>query len=156
MEQAYDGAVGETSQLESHAGYTYCAIAALSYLDRLPPCITNPWTSPADEYKVRGLTKLDDTIRWCMMRQVTILAHESGKDGGASDDDDSEEETEEEIKKKEEMADSVTNLRTLMRDHKQYIGCNGRLNKDPDTCYSFWVGASLDVSYWSVFLLVPS
>lgn len=89
------------------------------------------------------------------MRQVTILAHESGKDGGASDDEDSEVETEEEIKKKEELADSITNLRALTRDHKQYIGCNGRLNKDPDTCYSFWVGASLDVSYWSVFSPVP-
>jgi prenyltransferase beta subunit len=26
------------------------------------------------------------------------------------------------------------------------IGCNGRLNKVPDTCYSFWVDASLYVS----------
>lgn len=143
--QAYDGAIGETSQLESHAGYTYCAIAALSYLDRLPPCIINPWTSPADGYKLRGLTKLDDTIRWCMMRQVTVLASESDKSGAASDDE-SEEETEEAIAKKNEIAGAATNLRALVRDHKHYIGCNGRLNKDPDTCYSFWVGASLDVS----------
>ena len=146
MIQAYDGAIGETSQLESHAGYTYCAIAALSYLDRLPPCIVNPWTTPADGYKLRGLTKLDDTIRWCMMRQVTVLAHESGKDCDSGDEESEEEESEEEVKKKNEMADAATNLRALTKDFKQYIGCNGRLNKDPDTCYSFWVGGSLDVS----------
>lgn len=120
----------------------------MSYLDRLPPCIVNPWTTPADGYRLRGLTKLDDTIRWCMMRQVTVLAHESGRDGNDSADE-SEEETEEEFKKKEEMADAATTLRALTKDHKHYTGCNGRLNKDPDTCYSFWVGASLDVSLTS-------
>lgn len=28
---------------------------------------------------------------------------------------------------------------------RQVCGFQGRLNKDPDTCYSFWVGASLEI-----------
>lgn len=79
------------------------------------------------------------------MRQVTVLASESGRSGDSSDAE-SEEETEEQIAKNEKTMDSVTSLRALTRDHRQFIGCNGRLNKEPDTCYSFWVGASLDVS----------
>lgn len=37
-------------------------------------------------------------------------------------------------------------LSGLSLDDTHFIGCNGRVNKSPDTCYSFWVGASLDVS----------
>jgi prenyltransferase beta subunit len=33
----------------------------------------------------------------------------------------------------------------LSLEDKHFIGCNGRVNKRPDTCYSFWVGGSLDV-----------
>ncbi|KYQ92194.1 hypothetical protein DLAC_07041 [Tieghemostelium lacteum] len=29
--------------------------------------------------------------------------------------------------------------------NRQFTGFNGRCNKDVDTCYSFWVGASLDI-----------
>lgn len=28
---------------------------------------------------------------------------------------------------------------------RQESGFQGRINKDPDTCYSFWIGASLSV-----------
>lgn len=80
-----------------------------------------------------------------------MLAHESGKDDSGEETE--EEETQEEIKKKNEVADEATNIRALTKDYKQYIGCNGRLNKDPDTCYSFWVGGSLDVSSPSLKLV---
>jgi prenyltransferase beta subunit len=38
-------------------------------------------------------------------------------------------------------------LAVLMAENLQYVGFNGRHNKLADTCYSFWVGASLDVSF---------
>ena len=37
-------------------------------------------------------------------------------------------------------------LQELCLDNKYFVGSNGRLNKLPDTCYSFWVNGSLDVS----------
>lgn len=30
--------------------------------------------------------------------------------------------------------------------HRQELGFHGRINKPDDTCYAFWIGASLDVS----------
>lgn len=46
----------------------------------------------------------------------------------------------------QEMATKAYHQHQDSLEDKHFIGCNGRVNKRPDTCYSFWVGASLDVS----------
>ncbi|TVY28947.1 Geranylgeranyl transferase type-1 subunit beta [Lachnellula hyalina] len=80
--QTYDGGVSESSSHEAHgenshpienrfsngstAGYTYCAIASFSFLNRLP-------SSPSSENKgdlLPGLTNIPATIRWLVSRQV--------------------------------------------------------------------------------------
>jgi geranylgeranyl transferase type-1 subunit beta len=64
-----------------------------------------------------------------------------------------EEEDEEEQEKTAKMSlypgngdEDMPSASGLSLEDKHFIGCNGRVNKRPDTCYSFWVGASLDVS----------
>ncbi|CAJ0915143.1 2361_t:CDS:2, partial [Entrophospora sp. SA101] len=78
--QSYDYGIGQGPGFESHGGSTYCAIAALSILDKI------------DE----GLLSKDETIFWLLSRQ-------------------------------------------------ENNGFQGRANKPEDTCYSFWIGASLKI-----------
>lgn len=48
-------------------------------------------------------------------------------------------------KKRAEEPDRAPLLEGVTIDDTCYTGTNGRLGKIPDTCYSFWVGGSLEV-----------
>eukprot|EP00429_Kryptoperidinium_foliaceum_P107984 CAMPEP_0176303000 /NCGR_PEP_ID=MMETSP0121_2-20121125/61677_1 /TAXON_ID=160619 /ORGANISM="Kryptoperidinium foliaceum, Strain CCMP 1326" /LENGTH=141 /DNA_ID=CAMNT_0017644537 /DNA_START=92 /DNA_END=514 /DNA_ORIENTATION=+ len=76
--RSYDAAFGMGPTCESHGGCTYCAVAALAMMGRLP-----------------ALPDKDLLIDWCVKRQ--------------------------------------------------HFGFQGRIEKPMDSCYSFWVGASLDI-----------
>lgn len=106
-------------------GLTYCAIGALSLLDRLHT--THP---------LNGVSSHANVVRWLVHRQLPF----ENRDGYDPDEYDDilvmgthAEQTE---ATKVELG---TNGRPL------WGGFNGRTNKRGDTCYSFWVGASLDV-----------
>jgi geranylgeranyl transferase type-1 subunit beta len=74
--RTYEYAFGQIPGSEAHGGSTFCAIAALSLMNRL-----------------NQLDHQDDLIRWCL--------------------------------------------------HRQSEGFNGRPNKPDDSCYSWWIGATL-------------
>ncbi|CAF1511989.1 unnamed protein product [Adineta steineri] len=74
--RTYEYAFGQIPNAEAHGGSTFCAIAALSLMDRL-----------------NDLDHQDNLIRWCLQRQNE--------------------------------------------------GFNGRPNKPDDSCYSWWIGATL-------------
>lgn len=78
--QSYDYAIGQCPETESHGGSTFCALAALSLMNRLDALSTK---------------QRNGIIKWLLFRQVN--------------------------------------------------GFNGRPNKEDDTCYSFWVVASLKI-----------
>ena len=110
------------------AGYTYCAIAALSFLGRLP----NSKSSKDPDSKQKGkpgLTDIARTTRWLVSRQMSYQEEES------DDEDDAEEGKEDPPASLEPPPET-----------EDFVGFNGRCNKMVDTCYAFWVGASLDVS----------
>lgn len=121
--QTYDGGVSESAQHEAHAGYTYCAIATLSLLDRLPKRPSESTESSQSDPTLAGLTNLPETIRWLALRQTSYN------------------EEEEETTSREEPSDHhfVPDIDST------FVGFNGRCNKRVDTCYCFWVGASLNM-----------
>ncbi|RAL62425.1 hypothetical protein DID88_004991 [Monilinia fructigena] len=124
--QTYDGGISESAQHEAHAGYTYCAIASLSLLDRLPKRPSSqPTESPSSNPSLAGLTNLPETIRWLALRQTSY-----------------QEEAEENENDQEEAGSDHHFVRNV---DSTFVGFNGRCNKRVDTCYCFWVGASLNM-----------
>ncbi|GAQ78958.1 geranylgeranyl transferase beta subunit [Klebsormidium nitens] len=94
--RGYSGGFGLASGLEAHGGATYCAVAALKLLERLPRQ-GNALGTEANGCGRTGTEGMGTTLEWCLQRQTS-----SG-------------------------------------------GLQGRANKDADTCYAFWVGASLEM-----------
>jgi len=86
--QSHDDGFGLSPSLEAHGGGTYCALASLKLMGKLP---SNPQTFPEPNLDTTSL------VGWCLRRQTV-----SG-------------------------------------------GFQGRVNKDADTCYAFWVGSSLKI-----------
>jgi len=150
--QTFDGGISESSQHEAHgkfclnckdltltkltAGYTYCAIASLSFLDRLP----NSSAKTKDSGNSLGLTNLPATIRWLVSRQLQYQ----------NVDEDSEDEGSQFQKRPDALSGIYANIEpsldNLSIQEDMFVGFNGRTNKRADTCYAFWVGASLAVS----------
>ncbi|KAK0119105.1 hypothetical protein ONS95_007969 [Cadophora gregata] len=136
--QTYDGGFSESSEHEAHAGYTYCAIAALSLLNRLP----SSSCKYASTDTVSVLADHTATIGWLVSRQVGYL-----------DEEEDEDEDEEEEGDQEQARRPIVNLAGVYEDDPQatsfeqheFVGLNGRCNKPVDTCYSFWVSASLSI-----------
>ncbi|PQE25250.1 prenyltransferase and squalene oxidase protein [Rutstroemia sp. NJR-2017a WRK4] len=126
--QTYDGGISESSEHEAHAGYAYCAIASLSLLDRLPKPTSGTETSEAEKTSA-GLTNLPETLRWLVLRQ------------SAYTDGDGEEEEEEQKDSEQSAPDHFF----VPDTDPTFVGFNGRCNKRADTCYTFWVGASLNM-----------
>jgi len=83
-----------------------------------------------------GLTDIASTIRWLVSRQQ----------GYREEDNEEAFPTEEKVKLAGvyEEEPLVPGLSTE-KDH--FVGFNGRCNKRVDTCYAFWVTASLDVCF---------
>ncbi|CZS94562.1 related to geranylgeranyltransferase beta subunit [Rhynchosporium agropyri] len=134
--QTYDGGFSESSEHEAHAGYTYCAIAALSFIDRLP--ITSSQSSSNwGQDSEPGLTNRSATIGWLVSRQVEYTD---------DDEEDDEDEDKEAQKSTIKLAGVYKDDPPVMTpDDGEFIGLNGRCNKPVDTCYSFWVAASLSL-----------
>ena len=89
-------------------------------------------------FSPQGLTNIPATIRWLVSRQV----------GYPESEDEVDVETDHkpsQVKLAGVYGDKPL-VPGLSLEEAQFVGFNGRCNKLADTCYSFWVTASLDVS----------
>lgn len=176
------------------AGFTYCAVGALTFLDRLPSpsgtrkqkesALPNGHSAPA------GLSSRAATVRWLVARLTNTIYEEedeedtqdesdengpgevsttstSSSTAGNSEGDaiagiafDSTDTPPSETKQTStpsftklgsrpatEADSTPTNLDASPDSVAgECTGLSGRTNKIADTCYAFWVGASLSVS----------
>ncbi|KAL8366719.1 hypothetical protein RB595_010532 [Gaeumannomyces hyphopodioides] len=120
--QTFDGGVGESSMHESHAGYAYCAVSALSLLERPPE---------GREAVSRCGMHVDSLLRFLASRQ---LAYQDPAAEGADGDPDEENFPQLSALSREAVAGSCP----------EHVGLNGRCNKVADTCYTWWVAGTLD------------
>ncbi|KAH6623764.1 terpenoid cyclases/protein prenyltransferase alpha-alpha toroid [Chaetomium tenue] len=125
--QTYDGGFAGSSKEEPHAGYAYCAIAALSLLDRP---LTNSTALHPNKILHSGIRNMPALLHWLASRQFVYLEPPSNPD----DDD----EDEDNFLLPSRLADL-----SLTPPSTTHVACNGRCNKVADTCYTWWVGAAL-------------
>ncbi|SPN96576.1 related to geranylgeranyltransferase beta subunit [Cephalotrichum gorgonifer] len=126
--QTYDGGMGESSQHESHAGYAYCAIAALSLLER--PLAES--ATPPPRVMDSGIPDVPALVKFLVGRQLAYVDPPEGDD----DDDDDEEDPD---------AANCLEVGLGKLGLGEFVGFNGRWNKEADTCYCWWVGATLKI-----------
>ncbi|KAF4835728.1 Geranylgeranyl transferase type-1 subunit beta [Colletotrichum tropicale] len=122
--QTYDGGLAESSQLESHAGYAYCAVSALYLLDRPPSQGATPHRSATVE---KGLADVELLVKFLVYRQFDYF----------------EKEEDEEDDPNFVLPDALGQL--TLDENTRFVGFNGRCNKVADTCYCWWVGGTLQM-----------
>lgn len=157
------------------AGCTYCGIATLSLLGRLPQTRSKESASRAGRTEITS-EFLETVTRWLVYRQ-TSLTHEEDfpvqvdafPSPNLNQRTSSHHALTEEAKIDLEPVSNVPGVSLLgpeyppippiiaqspppvsppnpLVDELQFAGFNGRCNKVCDTCYSFWVGGNLAVS----------
>ncbi|KAI0545086.1 terpenoid cyclases/Protein prenyltransferase [Xylaria curta] len=115
--QTFDGGMSESSLHESHSGYAYCAVAALALLDSANP---DPSAAP-QRYIHAGIPSMPSLVHFLVSRQFAYSDPHDGDDGDPPPD--------------LSLSDAVPHL----------AGFNGRLNKLPDTCYTWWNSGALSL-----------
>lgn len=131
------------------AGYTYNGVGALKLLGKLP---RHPIDSKS-EGKM-SVEFVENVTKWLVSRQ-TLMLHEG--DGLHMADDEPPDPTPNFFPPTFHVqgafpvstADAVLPHAPIeMSSHDlQWAGFNGRCNKVADTCYAFWVGGTLGVSF---------
>lgn len=143
--QSYDGGFSESLGHESHAGYAYCAVAALALLDRPTEGGTSDseaggeQQTPSTHYTQsrslqEGIGDIPGFISFLVSRQFAYLDAQEKK---AEEEDDEDPETANFQMAGLSLSDP--------HDDTNHIGFNGRCNKVADTCYTWWVLGSLSI-----------
>lgn len=135
--QTYDGGFAESCAHESHAGYGYCAVAALALLDRpLEGGVDNKKEGKMSSKAINeGIANRKGFVSWLASRQFAYLGSEDEADDDEDEDDDP-------ATANFRIAELSLSDSTTM---PQLIGFNGRCNKVADTCYTWWTLGSLAV-----------
>ncbi|TKA63719.1 hypothetical protein B0A49_06955, partial [Cryomyces minteri] len=151
LSETYDGGISDAPFHEAHAGFTYCAISALSFVDRLPHgAKTYDQNAREDDRPLAGLSDLHATIRWLASRQTATLDEDDEVDtnGDETDTPSTCHDAHTFVRLRgfpSEQGEQSYKERPTSHLDLQWAGFNGRCNKLADMCYAFWVGASLDV-----------
>ncbi|KAI0146839.1 terpenoid cyclases/Protein prenyltransferase [Xylariaceae sp. FL1272] len=126
--QTFDGGMAESSTHESHSGYAFCAVAALAMLDLAN---TDPSAAP-DHYIRAGIPSIPSLVHFLVNRQFAYLEAPEG-----------DEQTGDEPESANHTLPDLSSLSISDTDH--FTGFNGRPNKLPDTCYTWWVSGALSL-----------
>lgn len=122
------------------AGLTYCAIGALTFLNRFSSDKQAPVVTPGSE-------EFESLVRWLVSRQTSDLGEDDEEQPNRSSD-----KTQENLSQAVEAlrlngkVDLLPPIEPPTEESLQWAGFNGRSNKAADTCYSFWNTATLAVS----------
>ncbi|KAL8658481.1 MAG: hypothetical protein Q9226_000975 [Calogaya cf. arnoldii] len=147
--QTYEGGFANGPFHEAHAGWTYCAVAALSLLGRLDP--------PVKPSRPARVWPSDDSVKqmlgWLVNLQTSLLQEEDLSMSDTTeamaqlDLDNGTQQTPVEathvMSPEDPVMDGVG--AEPLYDELQWAGLTGRCNKVADTCYTFWAGGSLTI-----------
>lgn len=135
----------------SSAGWTYCALGALSLLGRLP-YIRKAGNGQGYEKNDDNSSTIQSLLHWLTSRQTSLMQGDGEykvADGEhieytKTDKPDLGHVQRTMFPRSEDPWSTNPNLE-VMPDDLLWAGFNGRCNKIADTCYSFWAGGTLAV-----------
>ncbi|KAF2158887.1 hypothetical protein M409DRAFT_71431 [Zasmidium cellare ATCC 36951] len=149
LAESYDGGIADEPFHEPHAGYTFCSLGCLKFVNRLrtPDGDTSHSqpTAPRDPHM---------TLRWLTERQTDLSDPDAELEEA---DNDPVSQTHEQAPKPTTTSQSTPPLHqspdktTLLSPFGleptplDAAGMNGRTNKVADTCYAWWVCASFSI-----------
>ena len=136
MAQSFDGGIADEALHEPHAGYTFCSLGALRFINRLN---LEPKTF---DKEIRAPQYPEEVVRWLVHRQTNLLYPTPAFDSEFLDSKHSTKLTALEFADLQ-ATDSAPDFDALNASFIDSAGLNGRINKVADTCYAFWAGASL-------------
>ncbi|KAF2176673.1 geranylgeranyl transferas-like protein type i beta subunit [Zopfia rhizophila CBS 207.26] len=145
--ETYDGGISETKFHEAHAGFTSCAVSALSFIDRLP---LHEKASPQPDDYLHGISNLPLTLHWLASRQTLTLDEEDTIDKFADETDSAatchDSRSFVKLRSYPSKAGELSfKWQPTSHFELQWVGINGRANKIADTCYAYWVCVPLKV-----------
>ncbi|KAI5280469.1 hypothetical protein KEM52_004126, partial [Ascosphaera acerosa] len=146
-------------------GLTYCAIGVLHFLDRLPSSSSSP-DLDAPPPLWQDSPRFERLLEWLANRQTTDLAEgeqDDAEEGAGQQEGEADASGQEDGRREARHDDVHETDKTGNEDSPPsplqifdlpyidppaeqavaYAGFNGRANKLADTCYCFWVTASL-------------
>jgi len=162
--QSFEGGIADSAYHEPHAGYTFCSLGCLAFLDRLN------LEHDTDASLIAAPRRPRDVIRWLVQLQTDLtdpdglgdyemnaakspMANASSEpkakylDSVSSVDDDLHQSPDKSTMWLPDVAiisaPDTGILPPIADESLLAAGFSGRLNKIADTCYAFWVGASL-------------
>jgi len=130
---------------EPHAGYTFCSLGALTFIGRLDTdslSVNDPSRAPS---------KPQNVLAWLVSRQTELIDPD-----GILDTEFSNSANEPPVKIGESAKEAIMHEPPIHQSPDKstasfvdldtgHAGMNGRVNKVADTCYAFWVTASLQI-----------
>ncbi|KAI0399185.1 terpenoid cyclases/protein prenyltransferase alpha-alpha toroid [Xylaria palmicola] len=131
--QTFDGGMSESSLHESHSGYAYCAVAALALLDAAD---ADAGATP-HRYIHAGIPSVPSLVHFLASRQFAY-SHSDYDDSDSDPDDDLTSQPLPELSRL-----SLHGAGAGAAPHMTAF--NGRLNKLPDTCYTWWNSGALSL-----------
>ncbi|KAK4192379.1 geranylgeranyl transferase type-2 subunit beta [Podospora australis] len=149
MCQSYSGGFAGSSRDEAHAGYAYCALAAIRLLDRPLETLPGYYHSELIYKIIPDMSRLN---RWLAWRQFVYLDPNTPS---VELDPSSSASVEDGDIVNFLLPKSPADLSLLTAEDKSaslLVASNGRTNKVADTCYTWWVGAALANANQSAFL----
>ncbi|KAL8709122.1 MAG: hypothetical protein Q9220_006143 [cf. Caloplaca sp. 1 TL-2023] len=145
--QTYEGGFANGPFHEAQAGWTYCALGAITLLGKLE-------TSPKHKRHARAWPS-DDSIHrlvgWLAGLQTSVL-HEEEPPAPSDTVHTAQEDSDRDLEEASPVGavvvppeDTVPDSEIIesIDEHFRLAGMTGRCNKIADTCYTFWAGGSL-------------
>jgi len=132
------------------AGFTFCGIGILSFMNRLTPAVTSTQNGHAiTSEDITGPSNPAKTLHWLVSRQTATITEDDDFDTHGDETDTPatchDAHSFVHIEKSQRGKESYE-ARPSSHFELSWTGFNGRCNKIADTCYAFWVGGALSVS----------
>ena len=132
---------------EPHAGYTFCSLGALAFVDRLNIKNESPSTLTNDRI-LRAPKSPQAVLRWLVLRQTERIDPDTALDSEFQHSVTAQVEETDDTQSSQPLhqsPDKSTARLVSVDTDAAFASMTGRPNKVADTCYAFWVGASLQI-----------